>query len=106
MSDAPQQSYAVLTQRGAPPWTCRASSPVHAFDRWLANHPQRERNLRFGPRETIYSGRLARYTWTEHVQTEAGHTVVVRGEALVCSSDHVTPSDLSGDTPHRVKLNE
>jgi hypothetical protein len=95
MSDT--QSYAVLTQRGAPPWTCRAVSAAHAFERWLADHPKRERNLRFGPRETICSGRFARYVWTEHVKADTGHTIVVRGAALVCHTDHVTPSDLSGD---------
>ena len=96
MSDA-QQSYAILTRRGSPPWTCRASSPAHAFEQWLEAHPQRERNVRFGPRETICSGRFARYVWTEHAQPEEGHSVVVRGAALVCHTDHVTPSDLSGD---------
>ena len=88
------RSYAILTGRGSPPWTCRASSPREAFKQWLANHPRRERNLHFGPQETICSGRFARYVWTEHVQADTGHSVVVRGAALVCHSDHVTPSDL------------
>jgi hypothetical protein len=95
MSDT--QSYAVLTQRGAPPWTCRACSAAHAFERWLADHPKRERNLRFGPQKTVYSRRLVRYVWTEHILSDTGHTIVVRGAALVCHSDHVAPSDLSGD---------
>jgi len=95
MSDA--QRYAVLTQRGAPPWTCRARSAAHAFERWLADHPKRKRNLRFGPRKTVYSERLVHYVWTEHIQSDTSHTIVVRGRALVCHTDHVTPSDLSGD---------
>jgi len=95
MSDT--QSYAILTQRGTPPWTCRACSAAHAFEQWLEAHPQHERNLLYGPRETVYSERLARYVWTEHVQSKDGHNVVVRGAALVCHSDHVTPSDIDGN---------
>ena len=97
MSDATEHSYAVLTQRVVPPWTCQACSPAHAFDRWLEAHPQRERNLSIGPRETVYPKGLARYTWTERFQSKEGHGVVARGVALVCPTDHVTPSDLSGD---------
>ena len=98
MSDAPQQSYAILTRRGSPPWTCRASSPAHAFEQWLKAHPQRKLNMSFGPQKTVYSRRFARYTWTERVQSDAGHTVVVKGGAIVCPGDYVTPpSDFGGD---------
>ena len=98
MSDAPQKSYAILTRRGSgPPWICRARSASHAFDRWLAGHPRRKRNVSYGMDEVVYSQHLARYSWTEHVQARDGLSVVVRDAALVCRDIYVTPPSFAAD---------
>lgn len=98
MSDATEHIYAILTWRGsAPHWTCRALSPAHAFQWWLTEHPNRKRNLSSAPQETVYSERLSRFVWTEHVQSAAGRTIVVKGAALVCPGGYVTPSDFKAD---------
>jgi hypothetical protein len=49
------------------------------------------------PHKTAYSKHLARYTWNEYVQSDAGRTIVVRGAALVCPGGYVTPSDFKPD---------